>query len=50
MKVNLCTVFAEPNVYFKLFMLHLDGVAEHYHHPDSTAKPGRSIIRSSKIY
>lgn len=44
-KVNLCVVFAQPHVYLKLLMLHLDGVAERYHHPDTTTKPGRSIIR-----
>lgn len=49
MKVNLCLVLAQPNMYFKLLILYLDGVAEHYHHPDTTTKPGRSIIRG-KIY
>lgn len=46
MKVNLCIVFAQPNMYFKLLMLSLDGVAEHYHHPDTTMKPGRFIIKA----
>lgn len=49
MQVNLCVLFAQPNVYFKLLMLHLDGVAEHYHHPPTTTKPGRSQKRQDLL-
>lgn len=49
MQVNLCVLFAQPNVYFKLLMLHLDGVAEHYHHPPTTTKPGTSQKRQDLL-
>lgn len=39
MKVHLCIACVQPNVCFQLLMLHLDGVAEHYHRPDTTVRP-----------
>lgn len=49
MKVHLCIACVQPNVCFQLLMLHLDGVAEHYHHLDTTVRPGRSMMQG-KIY